>query len=617
MCGIFGILSKNRHTNVKNRLLMCLNLLKNRGYDSCGVFMDNNNDSVLLKYGVEDNKEDIFNLLENGLYGHNNFIRGIGHTRWATHGMKSNLNAHPHTSPSGRYIIIHNGIISNYTQIKNRYLRHNNFKSHTDSEVIIHMIEYLYETCDHDMIVVLSTLDQLLDGTWACLIIDCTDHNKIYFMKNQNPLLIGFNNDDILFTSESIGFTNSVDSYANMHDHCYGYYDITDSHVIIGEKTQLPLIKLSNIHLVKEKSEYWMKKEIWEQLDLRVLYEPIGNQKRYGDKEVLFHLPWVRQMKYLYIIGCGSSYYAGLIASNYFRYMHSFEMIYVIDGGDFSSKYLETLNNPVEDLLIIIISQSGETRDLNLCVSICHEFTQKRGIMGKIKILGIINVIGSLISHRTIDNIYTNCGRENAVASTKSCTAQILVLFLLSIYKSQLLHQHSADDWYNSVESLGLNIKQVLSMNEQIKNIAYDIIMSGHRSMFLLGKDELYGVALEGALKIKEVAYIHAEGFHISALKHGSYALICNNLPVIMLTDKYDHVTSSIYEELKTRQAFIILIGVHIPHDISHFIRVPYNTHLTCVLHIIILQLLAYNLSLLQHINPDMPRNLAKVVTVD
>ena len=228
-------------------------------------------------------------------------------------------------------------------------------------------------------------------------------------------------------------------------------------------------------------------------------------------------------------------------------------------------------------------------------------------------------MVGSLISRRTIDNIYTNCGRENAVASTKSCTSQILACLLLSIYKAELngkLDVKIKNKFLTDLNRLEIDIINALELEQKIQTIATTLLTTNIKSMFLLGKDELHGSALEGALKIKEIAYIHAEGFHISALKHGPYAMIEQNTPIILLYKQRDHFVKSIVEEIKTRGAFIIEISPNAPES-PNSIVLPNNKTFTGLIAVVVLQLLSYHLSIAKGINPDRPRNLAKVVTVD
>lgn len=673
MCGIFGCI-KSSHSNVETSLgiliLKALNLLKNRGYDSCGIFLTDSINNYIKKFGVDGdiinkmetddiiNKMetcDIFILLENEinkLANSNKYIAGIGHTRWATHGGKTDYNSHPHISNNGKITLVHNGIISNFNELKKQYLADYTFKSDTDSEVIANMIQYLQgiQQKEKTFEELLKSLTLILEGTWACIIYNQDEPEKLYFMKNESPLLIGIKDDLMFLTSEPSGFMNMVDNYLLLREKTVGYVS-NGKFDILGEYKELPLLKNTNDDItLPDYFEYWMRKEIQDQTKLNVLIDPITNKLRYNQLNILFDMDFIKPCKYLYIIACGSSYYAGLIASNYFRYTKAFEFVNVYDGGDFSRVHLEAIENPERDLLIILISQSGETRDLNIATTICREYSSNRiNILepnkliansdplnvlmennykidnninsepNEIKIIGIINVIGSLISRRTIDNIYTNCGRENAVASTKSCTSQILACLLLSIYKAELnekLDTNIKNKFLTDLNRLETDIINTIELESQIQELAKILLKTNIKSMFLLGKDELHGSALEGALKIKEIAYIHAEGFHISALKHGPYAMIEKDTPIILLYKQRDHFVKSIVEEIKTRGAFVVEISPYAPETNNNLVM-PNNKTFTGLIAVIVLQLLSYHLSIQKGINPDRPRNLAKVVTVD
>ena len=650
MCGIFGCLKKIKNLeNIKIVKIIydALSLLKNRGYDSCGIYLRNiENNNITLKYGVDgeiiknSDIKDIFKLLEMNIDKYNNddsYNIGIGHTRWATHGGKTDENSHPHTSNAKKFTLVHNGIISNCEEIKKKYLSGYNFISKTDTEVIVNLIEFLYVskyfisilTPTKIILEILKEITEIMEGTWACIISSVDEPNKLFFIKNENPLLIAQNDDLVIFTSEPTGFMNMIDNYILLREKTYGYIDSNGYKEINGEYKELPLLKLNDNDIaLPDNYLYWMRKEIDDQTKLSVLIDPITNHTRYNNNNILFNFNYIKKCKYLYIIACGSSYYAGLIASNYFRYTKAFELVNVFDGGEFTQAHLEAINNPEQDLLIVLISQSGETRDLNIATNICRDYSSNRrkkldivdnNYEFEIKILGIINVIGSLISRRTIDNIYTNCGRENAVASTKSCTSQIMACLLLAIYKAELnnnLDNELKNKFLNDLKNLENDIALILLLEEKIKHIASCIINEGSKSIFLLGKDELYGSALEGALKIKEIAYIHAEGFYITSLKHGPYAMLEKNTPVFILYKKRDHVVKSIIQELITREARVIEISEYADEN-EFSIKLPANKTMTGLLSVIVLQLLSYNLSILKGINPDRPRNLAKVVTVD
>jgi glucosamine--fructose-6-phosphate aminotransferase (isomerizing) len=686
MCGIFGIINNNSSDksnnleNIPTLIITALNFLKNRGYDSCGIYLKNiNNDEndFIEKFGADGQYirnnisiTDIFDIMEkkiSEISNKNIYNMGIGHTRWATHGGKTDENSHPHFSNDKKTKLVHNGIISNFLELKIKYLENYNFASSTDTEVIANMIQYLKNTSKYNnMEELLAELTNLLEGTWACIISDSDNHDRLYFIKNENPLLIGQNDNITMFTSEPSGFMNKISKYYLLRDKTYGYVDLMGNIKINGKYKELELIILSQDDLkLPSQYKHWMYKEILDQSKLNVLIDPITKKYRYNQSNILFNFDFIKPCKYLYIIACGSSYYAGLIASNYFRYTKAFEFVNVYDGGEFTKAHLEAIQNPESNLLVLLISQSGETRDLNIATTICREFSSNRknilepnnllhknelyknfnkfnseikdsnqnniqinqniinqfktNIFGEIKIIGIINVIGSLISRRTIDNIYTNCGRENSVASTKSCTSQILACLLLAIYKSELNEKLELDlknKFLNDLNRLEIDILQIIHSENKIEQIATNILEKNKSNMFLLGKDELHGSALEGALKIKEISYIHAEGFNISALKHGPYAMIEKDTPIIVIYKERDHFVKSIVEEIKTRGAFVIEISSNALNDTNSFI-LPSNKTFTGLLAVITLQLLSYYLSVKKGINPDRPRNLAKVVTVD
>lgn len=692
MCGIFGIIkilnqNKNLNTiNIQELIISALNLLKNRGYDSCGIYLNGgpyNSIEFIEKFGVDGeilhklkNEKnyigDIFDIMKEKINllseksNETTFVKGIGHTRWATHGGKTDFNSHPHTSVDKKIKLVHNGIISNYDELKKKYLTGYNFSSSTDTEVIANMIHYLkhtYPLCSMEEI--LKKLTELMEGTWACIISDLDHNDKLFFIKNESPLLIGksdnLENQVIMFTSEPSGFMNMVSKYILLREKTYGYISTDGDIKINGEYKELDLIKSSDNDIKLDSSySHWMIKEIYEQANLNVLVDPITQCLRYSQSNVILpNLSFITDCKYLYIIACGSSYYAGVLAANYFRYTKAFEFVNVFDGGEFTKAHLEAIEDPEKNLLVVLISQSGETRDLNIAATICREFSTNRkknlqpnyllhkndsmndftqlsknnlpnnevnspnnnvNSNSEIKIVGIINVIGSLISRRVVENIYTNCGRENAVASTKSCTAQILVCLLLAIYKSELnskLKPELKTKFLNDLDNLKIDISTTIGLEDKIKIISSNILDKKKSSIFLLGKDELQGAALEGALKIKEIAYLHAEGYNISALKHGPYAMIEQDTPIILLYKHRDHFVKSIVEEIKTRGAFVIEISPDCIVSDPNSIQIPSNRTFTGMLCVIVLQLLSYHLSIAQSINPDMPRNLAKVVTVD
>ena len=594
-------------------------------------------------------------LETNNIINKTEYNVGLSHTRWATHGGKTDENSHPHYSNDKNIILVHNGIISNYDYIKKKYLEEYNFYSATDTEVIVNLISFLKKNnTKTDFLDILKMTQELLEGTWACIIYNTHEPEKLYFMKNENPLLIGKSDDLLMMTSEPSGFLNTIDKYILLRDKTVGYVDSTGNIKIDGDWSELSLIKTNNDEIeLSNKYNYWMRKEIDDQLNMDVLIDPVSKLLRYDNEKILFDMQFIKDCKYLYIIGCGSSYYAGLIASNYFRFTNAFEFVNVFDGSEFNKSYLESIQNPEKDLLIIMISQSGETRDLDIATSICRDFSSNRKNILKInpiilnnndpkmsllnnekiiknndnfdeiKIIGIINVMDSLISRRTLYNIYTNSGRENAVAATKSCTSQILSCLLLAIYKSELnnkLELSLKNKFFKDLNILKININEIIQLETKIKSIAIKInnilLENNSNSLFVLGKDELHGAALEGSLKIKEISYIHAEAHYIAGFKHGVYALVHNKIPIIILYKKRNHFITSVIEEIKTRDATVIELSSDAIENENNII-IPDNKTFCGILSVITMQLLSYHLSILKGINPDRPRNLAKTCTTD
>jgi len=627
MCGIFGcIKNKNSDIDIKNIILVAVNLLKNRGYDSCGLYLNNLNDlEHLFKYGIDGklieqkDKDDIFLILEDEINKiskiSNDYSIGISHTRWATHGGKTDENSHPHISNNKQFLLVHNGIISNYMELKDKYLNNYEFYSETDTEVLVNIIEYLHNNNKNKSFTeILEMTMKLLDGTWACIIYNKYEPKKLYFMKNENPLLLGQCDDVSILTSEPSGFLNKVDKYILLRNKTVGYLDINGECYINGDYKELTLHKNNDNDIILPKEfNHWMIKEIYDQQNMNLLNEM-------NSKLSSLDIPKIKKCKYLYILACGSSYYAGLIASHYFRYTNAFEFVNVIDGSNFDDTYLNSIENPEENLLIVLISQSGETRDLDLAVNVCRKYKNNEN---EIKILGIINVVDSLLSRRTIDNIYTKCGRENAVASTKSCTSQILACLSLAIYKSELnnkLDYNLKQKFTNDLIELESDIINTLSLEHKIISISNKIsnILNNTKSnsLFLLGKEELYGVALEGSLKIKEVSYIHAEAHYIAGFKHGVYTLVDNQIPIIIIYKKRNHFIKSVIEEIKTRNATVFEISEDC--DENEFnIKIPNNRTFYGIISVIVVQLLSYHLGVQRGINVDRPKNLSKTVTVD
>lgn len=597
MCGIVGFLLLKQQNYIFDLLYNSLFNLQNRGYDSVGICTIGKK-CVISKYAIDDDHIDIFKLLKECKNKHDVANIGIGHTRWATHGKKTRINAHPHFSNS--VVVVHNGIIENYNELKQEF-NDQPFYSQTDSEVIPKMIDK-YRNSLSDLDAIKTTISRL-KGTWAILIMFVDDPTKIYICKKSSPVLIGKTDDLIAITSEPVGFNNIVNEYYSLKDGSIVVVSSDGISLIEGKLFQHYNFHISRDDLINNYS-HWTYKEIITQ---PLCFKSCTKNRIINDQIVLPELDNFKhvfmKIKNLILIGCGSSYHAGMIGEKYFKKLGIFNSVSTFDAGEFYQYDI-----PKENAGAIIISQSGETRDLVCAVEIL------KGHM--IPIIGVINVVGSLLARKCLTNVYIDIGRENGVASTKAFTCQIIVLYMISLWFGSLPISQDFNNFISDINVVINNENELL-----FKDTSAKIISTVKKSLFILGKEYNYPIALEGSLKIKEISYIHAEGFSISALKHGPYALIDQDTIVIVLLDKFHspEKTLSVIEEIKCRNGFIIVISnMNIRDDLYDIlIPVPQNNTFGFIYFVIVIQYLSYFLSLLNGINPDKPRNLAKVVTVD
>ena len=609
MCGIVAFLGEgNAYKNIYNGLVQ----LQNRGYDSAGITIIKDNSFITNKHASQQDKSALEVLKDKD----QDSSIGIGHTRWATHGAKTDVNSHPHQSFDGIFTIVHNGIIENYQNLKS-FLASKGIESvsQTDTEIIANLLAYYYAE-NKNVELSLKKLTEQLKGTWGLAILCIYEPNKIYCTRHGSPLLVGIENNMIMITSEQSGFCNLFNKYIvlNNQDICILEYNKNKHEVSIEtkdnyiEKTSLDM----NNALTPAPYDHWTLKEIFEQIDSSMRVISLGgrilsnNEVKLGG--LTDHTEYLLNLDNLILLGCGTSYHSGMMALHFFKDISEFNCVQLFDGADFSSKDIPKVGKTG----LLMISQSGETKDLHRCITIAQE--------NDLYMMGVVNVVDSLIAREVHCGCYLNAGREVAVASTKAFTSQSILLSMMATWFAQNRAKHELKRMkiIKDLRKLHMDIKTTLETSEtQIKKILP--LFDNQNHCFILGKGKGESVAKEGALKIKEISYIHAEGYSTSSLKHGPFALLEKDYPVILLgtQDEFYNKTMNAYEEIQSRYARIIMITDDDKCNRENIIKIPLNEtfrHLLCV---IPLQLLAYELSIRRKINPDMPRNLAKVVTVE
>lgn len=615
MCGIVGIVSNIQ--NSYETLMFGLRRLQNRGYDSAGIctIADNNCFSI-SKYASHN--ESAIELLEGNKQDHFNSSVGIAHTRWATHGGKSDLNSHPHVSYDSKWSLVHNGIVENYQEIKGMLLKNNvSFTSETDSEVIVNLLAYNYSMINDIAESIKRTVCEL-HGTWGLVILCIDSPNELYCTRCGSPLLIGLAEDRYaMVVSEQSGFTSSITDYIVLKnkdlckitrgDNESGAINIQTNHNYV-----LQQVKLVDFNDTPDPYKHWTLKEIYQQPSS--IQRAIGNGGRIesscsvklGGLEL--HADELLKLDNLILLGCGTSLNSCMLAKHYFKDLCNFNSIQVIDGADFDLADVPKGGKTG----LVLVSQSGETKDLHRCVLIAKK--------NNLFTIGVVNVVDSLIAREVDCGCYLNAGTEVAVASTKSFTSQCIVLSMIAIWFSQTRHIN-CEKREQYISDLNILHQQInILLGEVDANIAQIIpFFEDQSSCFVLGKGRSESIAREGALKIKEISYIHCEGYSTSSLKHGPFALLCDKFPVILIAPQNEHYVKNenAYNEIKSRNATVIWITDNISMLYDNVLLVPKNKTYCDVLCVIPLQILAYKLSVNKGINPDMPKNLAKVVTVE
>ncbi len=611
MCGIIG------YVGSKNALPMLIDGLKRleyRGYDSAGIAILNHGIlSVQKKVGKVSELEKIAPL--NSYPG----TIGIGHTRWATHGEPSDVNAHPHSSADGSIAMIHNGIIENYHTIKTKLAKLGyTFKSATDTEVLVHLIQEMKKGSGDLETAVRLALRQV-DGTYGIAVVSSEEPDKIIVARKGSPLLIGIGENEYFVASDAaaiIPYTRQV-----------VYLEDGEIAVLSKESFQTKTIdnigKIKQVHEVTfdieeiEKGGYnhFMLKEIMEQPETlhnsmrgRVLLNE-GNAKLSGLNDVMLLLENAHRV---IITACGTSWHAGLVGE-YMLEQYARVSVEVEYASEF--RYRNAIIRP--DDVLFLISQSGETADT---LAALREAKKK-----KATVLGICNVVGSTIARESQGGVYIHAGPEIGVASTKAFSSQLVVLSLITLLISRqrkTISDEIARTMCKDLLDLPSKVERILKDTTQIERIAEEFKNSNN--FLYLGRGYNFPVALEGALKLKEISYIHAEGYPAAEMKHGPIALIDENMPVVVIATKdstYEKIISNI-QEVKARKGRVIAIAneedTHIDSLADYVIKVPQTMDmLSPILNVIPLQLLAYFIAVKRGCNVDQPRNLAKSVTVE
>ncbi|HRH31769.1 MAG TPA: glutamine--fructose-6-phosphate transaminase (isomerizing) [bacterium] len=607
MCGIIGFIGKE---DAVNHITDGLTILENRGYDSAGIAtLSPNQELVLTKFASGDSGDAISKLKE-AAARHVGHKLGIGHTRWATHGAKTDINAHPHLDAKARVAVVHNGVITNYTTLKDKLQAAGiPFVSQTDTEVIAQLIGY---ELDHGLdlpAAVKSTLQQL-EGTWGLAIISPLLPDAIMVAKNGSPIVIGIAEDKAFIASEPVAFGAATRDFIALQN---GEIALVRANREGLDLSRLEKAAEETVSVSPDPYPHWTIKEILEQPE--AVRRALNHGARLkSETEVKLGGLEIRQqeltnIKHLVIAACGTSYHAGLYAAHTMRALRAFETVQVIDASELTPQHFPSLGAG-----LLVISQSGETKDVHRAVILAQE-------MG-VPVFSVVNAVGSLIARTTQCGVYLNAGRERAVASTKAFVTQVTALELMSIWFAEQREKETAKrrQLIDELRRLSTNLDEVLKVRGQCQEIAKTLV--GNEHMFVLGKGYAEAIAREGALKIKEITYLHAEGYPGGALKHGPFALIEENTPVllIILDDEHANHMRTAAEEVRARGARTIIItdrpslAEHVAHDT---IILPKDGSLAGLLATVPMQLIAYELAVLKGINPDKPRNLAKAVTVD
>lgn len=611
MCGIVGYIG---HQNCIPLLIEGLKRLEYRGYDSAGIgFLDKADmaSNIKVKGKVVD--------LENAFNGNGHISNiGIGHTRWATHGIPNQINAHPHTNKEGTLLLIHNGIIENFNVLKKALIKDGyTFYSETDTEVLTNLIDKNVKEQNDLFQGVRFALNEV-EGTYGIAVFHQDYPGQIIVAKNGSPLVIGIGENENFIASDVNALIAHTSKVVYMEDKEMAVVtkDGFKVKTIYDEKIkkQIEVVKVTLDEISKGGYEHFMLKEIMEQTEslrnsLRGrLLEDDGISKLGG---LSGYIDRIALSKRIIITACGTSWHAGLVGE-YMLEQYTNIPVEVEYASEF--RYRNPILSP--DDTVIFISQSGETLDSLAAL----KETKRRGALT----IGLVNAVGSSIARETDCGVYLHAGPEIGVASTKAFTSQVAVLALITLLigRRRITSPQDGFEIIKELKTLPEKVGKILLLNDQIEKIAKDFVDS--TNFLYLGRGYNFPVALEGALKLKEISYIHAEGYPAAEMKHGPIALIDENMPVVFLAPKdsvYDKVISNI-EEVKARGGRLIAIAnendTEIDNLVDYSIKIPSTIRMLMpILNIIPLQLLSYHIAVKKGLNVDQPRNLAKSVTVE
>ncbi len=614
MCGIVAYIGNRDAYPI---LIKGLQRLEYRGYDSAGVALINKSGNLNV-YKRKGKVSDLLSFVEKK---DTSGTVGIGHTRWATHGEPNDVNSHPHYSQSKNLVMIHNGIIENYAAIKEGLIKRGHvFESETDTEVLIHLIEDVQKNENTKMgYAVQAALKQVI-GAYAIVLLDKNDPDVIVAAKKGSPMVIGIGHDDFFVASDASPIIEYTKNVVYLEDE--QVVVLRKGHEIkirnLKDKEVTPYIQKLTLELESiEKGGYahFMLKEIYEQprsvLDsMRGRFNSSTGEIKMGG--IVDHEKKFEKAKRIIFLACGTSWHAGLVGEYLFE-----EFARVPVEVEYASEF--RYRNPIiyEDDIVIAISQSGETADTLAAV----ELSKSKGAT----VLGVCNVVGSSIARATHGGSYTHAGPEIGVASTKAFTAQVTVLTLMALHMAKVrgtLTESRYRQLLYELETIPTKIEEVLKLNDQLYKIATKY--KDCRNALYLGRGVSFPVALEGALKLKEISYIHAEGYPAAEMKHGPIALIDEEMPVFVIATKganYEKVVSNI-QEVKARKGKITAVVTYGDKEVKamadDLIEIPETDEfLVPLISVIPLQLLSYHIAVLRGCNVDQPRNLAKSVTVE